>query len=286
MQPKVVPRAVAAAASTARALGLQVDDAIVIHASNRLAVRLRPADSLARVSLAGDQAAPFELDLATQLARANAPVGAPDPRVAPRPYARDGFVITMWTYHEPRPGRKLSAADFADALARLHAGLRQVDVATPHFSDRVEEAERLVASRERNPEFGDADRDLLLDTLRRVMHAIAARAAAEQLLHGEPHPGNVIYAKGGPLFIDLETCCRGPVEFDVAHAPEEVAARYPDVDEDLLRECRVLVLAMIAAWRFDPTDQFPSGREAAQEILDALRAGPPYPTLGEITGLD
>ncbi len=26
--------------------------------------------------------------------------------------------------------------------------------------------------------------------------------------------------------MDLATCCRGPVEFDLAHAPEEVAEHY------------------------------------------------------------
>jgi hypothetical protein len=67
--------------------------------------------------------------------------------------------------------------------------------------------------------------------------------------------------KTGLLFIDLETCCRGPVEFDLAHVPEDVSERYADVDEGLLSECRVLVLAMVAAWRWDPGDQFPNGKE-------------------------
>jgi len=78
-----------------------------------------------------------------------------------------------------------------------------------------------------------------------------ARGAAGQLLHGEPHPGNLLSTKTGLLFIDLETCCRGPVEFDLAHVPEDVSERYADVDEGLLSECRVLVLAMVTAWRWD-----------------------------------
>jgi Ser/Thr protein kinase RdoA (MazF antagonist) len=43
------------------------------------------------------------------------------------------------------------------------------------------------------------------------------------ILHGEPHPGNVLTMENGLLFIDLETRCSGPVEFDLAHAPEEAA---------------------------------------------------------------
>ena len=49
MRASDVPRAVAAARSSATALGLRVDDAAVLHDSNRLAVRLLPGDVLARV---------------------------------------------------------------------------------------------------------------------------------------------------------------------------------------------------------------------------------------------
>ena len=280
-----VPRAVAAAVSTASGLGLSVDDAIVLHVSNRLAIRLRPSDTLARVAVSAHEAARLELDIATRLTQTNGPVGAPDARVTPGAHERDGFVITFWTYYEPLPARELSPAAYADALSRLHVGMRHVDVATPHFSDRVKEAELLVGSRDRTPEIGDADRIFLLNTFRSAMGSIAHREGAEQLLHGEPHPGNVLDTKDGPLFVDLETCCRGPVEFDLAHVPEEVSDRYPNIDRGLLRESRVLVLAMIAAWRLDPRDLFPRGRQAARELLAALREGPPYPALGAITGL-
>ena len=281
-----IPRAVAAATSAASALGLRVDEAQVLHASNRLAVRLLPSDVLARVALPTHEAAAFEVDLAARLAATGSPVALLDPRVAPRVYERDGFTITLWTYYEPQTARELSPADYADALSRLHAGMQQVDVTTPHFTDRVREAEDLVGSRDRTPDLGDADRDLLVNTFSRVMPAIAGRGAAEQLLHGEPHPGNVLNTKIGPLFIDLETACRGPVEFDLAHLPKSVSECYAGIDRALLDECRLLVLAMVTAWRFDPQDQFPGGSRAARELLAALRAGPPYPALGAISGLN
>ena len=145
---------------------------------------------------------------------------------------------------------------------------------TPHFTDRVAQAQRLVASRDHTPELADADRELLGNTLRSLRRAIVDRGAAEQLLHGEPHPGNVLNTKNGPLFIDLETCCRGPVEFDLAHAPEEVIEHYQNADQELLRKCRTLVLAMVAAWRWDRNDQFPDGRRMGTELLNALRKVP------------
>ncbi|MDP9233881.1 MAG: aminoglycoside phosphotransferase family protein, partial [Actinomycetota bacterium] len=169
--------------------------------------------------------------------------------------------------------------DYANALERLHAGMRKVDVTTPHFTDRVAEAQQLVASNDLTPALADADRELLCNTLERRRRSIGDRGTGEQLLHGEPHPGNVLSTKDGLLFIDLETCCRGPVEFDLAHVPQEVSVRYPEADQDVLRECRILVLAMVAAWRWDPGDQFPDGQRAARELLSALRGGPPWPAL-------
>ena len=279
MQPAGAQRALAAARSAASALGLIVDDAIVVHDSNRLAVRLLPCGVLARVAPAAHQAAQFEVELAQRLAETKSPVAALESRVEPRVYERDGFAVTLWTYYKPVTPREVPPADYAHALERLHAGLRKLDVRTPHFSDRVAAAQHLVDSSNLTPKLAAADRELLIHTLRSRRQAIIDHGTAEQRLHGEPHPGNVLSTKTGPLFIDLETCCRGPVEFDLAHVPEDVSERYADADEDLLSECRVLVLAMVAAWRWDPGDQFPNGQRAARDLIRALREGPPWPAL-------
>ena len=273
MQASEVPRAVAAALSSASALDLTVDDAIVLHDSNRLVLRLLPCDVIVRVAHVVHQpGAAFEVELAQRLAKTESPVAALEPRVEPRVYVRDGFVVTLWTYYEVVPPRAVAPAEYAHALERLHAGMRQIDVTTPHFTDRVAEAQWLVGSRDHTPALADADRELLSTTLRSLRRAIADRGAAEQLLHGEPHPGNLLRTKKGLLFADLETCCRGPVEFDIAHVPEAVSEHYRDADQELLRECQVLMLAMVAAWRWDRDDQFPNGRRAAAELLSEMRA--------------
>jgi Phosphotransferase enzyme family len=300
MQTSEVARAKAAAMSIASGLDLTVDDAIVLHHSNRLAVRLVPCDVVARVAMvthqAGDrghQVAQFEVDIAQRLTETGSPVGSLESRVEPLVYKADGFVTTLWTYYEPVTPGELSPTDYATALERLHAGMRDLDVTTPHFSDRVAEAQELVADPDHTPALADADRELLSTTLESRTRAIgdiggrragraAGAGAGEQLLHGEPHPGNVLNTKHGPLFIDLETCCRGPVEFDLVHVPEEVCERYPDLGQDLLDECRVLVLAMVAAWRWQAGDQFPNGQQAGRELLHALRRGPPWPTLDDV----
>jgi aminoglycoside phosphotransferase (APT) family kinase protein len=279
MQLPEIQRARAAAMSIASALGLAVDDVIVLHDSNKLTMRLLPCDIVARVAPRAHQVAQFELGLARLLAGTQSPVAALDPRAEPRVYERDGFVVTLWTYYQPVASGEVAPAGYADALKRLHAGMRQLDVRTPHFTDRVEEAQHLAESSNLTPDLAGADREFLVTTLRSRRLAIARRGGAEQLLHGEPHPGNVLSTKSGPLFIDFETCCRGPVEFDLAHVPEDVSRRYRAADEDLLAECRGLVLAMVAAWRWDRGDQFPDRQRAARALLIALRRGPPWPPL-------
>ncbi len=277
-----VTRGIAAATSVAASLDLPVNDAIVVHNSNRLALRLRPCDVLARVAPTGHEAAQFEVELARRLAEAGCPIALLEPRVDPLVYPRDGFEVTLWIYYEPVTPH-VSPADYARALERLHAGMRKVDGPSPRFTDRIAEAEEVVSSPELSPELADEDRVFLSSMLGRLRRMIDDRGAAEQLLHGEPHKGNVLSTKNGPLFIDLETCCRGPVEFDLAHVAEEVCEHYPNFSQGLLDECRQLVLAMVAAWRFERGDQLPNGRRFGEELLRSLREGPPWPTLETVT---
>jgi hypothetical protein len=269
--------------SIAADVGLEADAATVLHDSNRIAVRLLPCGVLASVAPGEHRAAAFEVELTRQLARVGSPVVGLDPRVADaQPFERDGFTVTLWTYYEQTTRPPIPPSDYAEAMEQLHGGMRTLDVALPQFTERVEEAQELVASRARTPLLSDPDRDLLARALRERRRAIDELAGVEQPLHGEPHPGNLLSTDSGPLFIDLETCCRGPVEFDLAHVPVDVCAHYPGLDLQLLGECRGVVLAMIAAWRWDAEDQFPDGQRAGNELLSVVRAGPPWPTLDAV----
>lgn len=274
METEHVRSAVKAAMASAAALGLRADDdAVVLQNANRLAVRLLPCDALVRVAPAAHRAgAVLEVEVARRLAATDAPVAALDPRVEPRVYERDGFVLTFWTHYEPVTVGEDVPAAYADALARLHAGLGTIELPAPHFTDRVAEAQRLVDDPIATPELGEADRELLITTLRMLTRGIVGRGTPEQLLHGEPHPGNVLSTASGLLFIDWETCCRGPAAFDLAHLPEAVSAHYPGADQALVRACRVLIAAMVAAWRWDRRDQFPDRRRMGIALLGEVRA--------------
>lgn len=273
MEPSEVQRAVDAGAAAVSALGLRVDDAAVVHNSNRIVVRFLPCDVLARVArLAHHSGAQFEVEVARRLAETDSPVAELESRVEPRVYVRDAFAVTLWTYYEPVASSDIAPPDYAHALTRLHAGLHQIDLEAPRFTDRVADAQKVVVDREQSPELPEPDRELLSSTLSRLSAAISARGSGDQLLHGEPHPGNLLNTRRGLLFVDLETCCRGPLEFDIAHAPDEVAEHYPGADQDLLDLCHILMRAMVTAWRWDREDQFPNGRNWRIEGLNQLRA--------------
>ena len=276
MHASQVQPAVDAAVSSASELGLGVDDASVIQDSNRLAVRLLPCGVLARVAESVPrnlEGAAFEVDMARHLEAADCPIALLEPRVQPRVHVRDGFVITYWTYYEPLPAADTTSAEYAQTLERLHAGMRRLDAPAPHFTDRVEEAQSIVGDRSQSPGLVNADRELLTHSLRSLRRAVVDRGADEQLLHGEPHAGNLLRTTGGLRFVDLETCCYGPVEFDLAHAPDEVGDHYAATDPLLLRDCRILMLAMIAAWRADRDDDFPNGRAQLDALLGTIRNG-------------
>lgn len=272
MEKPETSRAAAAAMSIASSLGLVAEQLVILNNSNKLTLRLLPCDVVARVAPVGYQLGQFEIPIAERLASQGSPVARLDPRIAPTTHSRDGFEATFWTYYEPASSNRVQPADYADALRRLHTGMRAVDVGVPHFTDRVGSAQRLLADRDRTPTLGEVDRALLAETLPTLARAIGERGSCEQLLHGEAHPGNLLATTQGLVFIDFETCCRGPVEFDIAHAPEKVSQYYPQVDHGLLRDCRTLALAVMTTWRCDRDDQLPNGAQLGLRWLGQLRA--------------
>ncbi|GHH82068.1 aminoglycoside phosphotransferase [Streptomyces sulfonofaciens] len=271
MEPWELRRAVEAGRATASELGLQVDDVVVIHNSDRVALRLVPCDALVRVAPSAHLAdSEFEVEVAHRLAGVDAPVGELDPRIDPLVHVRDAFAISFWTYYEP-VGSGIAPGDYADAFARHHAALRRIDLDAPHVTDRVAVALREVNDRQRSPELPDSDRELLSDTLGGLGAAIGIGRAGEQLLHGEPHPGNLLNTRRGPLFVDLATCCRGPIEFDLAHAPEEVGKHCAGADDELIHQCRALNWALFSAWRWRRDDHMPDRGHWRAEGLNQVR---------------
>lgn len=269
--PASTASAVTAATSLAASLGLEARESRVLSASSATVVHLLPCDAVARVCPAArDTTAALEVDLALQLERLGAPVVPLDPRVPPRPHHHGGFVTTFWT-HCSTTGAPVSPEGYAESLERLHRALREVTVAVPHVTDRLQRAAHLLDRPDLTPRLAAADRALLQAVLDEDGDRLRG-AAREQVLHGEPHPGNVLATLGGAVFIDWETACRGPVELDLAHAPPGVEATYPGADPDLLASCRRLGLALATTWRYDLEDRLPDGLALGAAWLEQLRA--------------
>lgn len=283
METSVRHRAVAATASLAASSGLAVDDTVVLHDSNRLVVRLLPCNIVARVSPLGWYSQRSEVEFAQRVtAETNGLIAGLDPRLEPKIFQRDDFEISMWTYFEPEPSQKLSSGVYSTMLERLHVVLRQIDMVTPRFTDRLTGVRQWLSDTEVTPHLANEDRELLIHRLEPSSPLLTNARHSEQLLHGEPHPWNVLITAEGPLFIDFENCAQGPVEYDLAWASTEVSDRYPGVDRELLNECRGFVLALVAAHRWRRDDQHPSGRQSGVAFLDVLRAGPPWPALDDV----
>ncbi len=171
---------------------------------------------------------------------------------------------------------------YAEALADLHGAMRGIEVATPSFADRVAEAVGIVRDRRLAPAAGRSRSE-------------PARQIPPPHHPGRPRPRRRPPAaprRTAPRQRDLERA--GPR----LHRPRDllqrsdrvrcrarsraVAVRYPDVDRTLLNDCRRLVLAMVAAWRLEPGDQLPDGERAGRLLVQALRDGPPWPTIDEV----
>ena len=287
MEATKARRAVTAATSVVESFGLTVDGAVVLNDSNRLVVRLMPCDVVARIVPLGYRVfaaalgAERELQVVRRLAAPDAPLAALDPRVEPRVFVCDGFEIGLLTYYEPVPTRPLPPEDYASALERLHGAMRQIDVETPHFTDRVAEVQQWIARWDATPDLTDKERELLVHTLSSLRQSVDDRRAPEQLLHGEPHPWNVLDTKSGPRFVDFENCVRGPVEWDLGWVPAAVSERYSGADSDLVVDCRGLVLAIVAAHCWRPEDERP-GRESRTAFMNAVREGPPWTALDAV----
>ena len=72
-------------------------------------------------------------------------------------------------------------------------------------------------------------------------------------------------------WIDFESCCVGPVEWDLAFHSADVSAAFCDVDGNLLRRLSRLNRARVATWCWGMA-RFPEMRWHGEIHLHALRA--------------
>ena len=118
-------------------------------------------------------------------------------------------------------------------------------------------------------ELHHADSELLQSTYKRSFVALESAQFEECRLHGEPHNGNRIMTRDGIRWIDLESCCIGPLEWDLAFQPDEVVHLFPDTDLSLLALLRRLNSARVATWCLG--SRYPEMHEHGEIHLSLLR---------------
>ncbi len=184
-----------------------------------------------------------EHEFALELARAEIPVIAPVLHVGRSLFKHEGFRYAVY----PRAGGRWPELGTRDDrqwmgrfLARIHAiGRTRTFRHRPHLDWRVlgqETADYLLDSGWIPSHLEVAYESLAGDVLRLVEQRFEEAAPLRTLrLHGDCHPGNVLWTEQGPHFVDLDDCMTGPAMQDLwmllSGRPEEMRLQLDDIVE-------------------------------------------------------
>jgi Ser/Thr protein kinase RdoA (MazF antagonist) len=266
--------ALTAVEDVARRLGLDAAGATVIAESNNTVVRLPAEELVAKASRAvlegrGPAALRRELALGRQLADRGAPIAAPAPGPIAGPHEASGVVLTLWRYVAPGPKPENGDRMLGEALRLVHAALADMAPELPPLGGTIDRANRLLQDSTTTPSLTAADRALVRRAHERLMPLVTALGEATAL-HAEPHDGNIVWRPDGPVLIDFEAACRGPVEWDLAYLPPAALGAFPGRDDEAIASLRAGHSFCVAAWCLANPDPTPELTEAAAIHWDAL----------------
>ena len=184
-----------------------------------------------------------EHEFALELARAEIPVIAPDVHAGRSLFKHEGFRYAVY----PRAGGRWPELGTRDDrqwmgrfLARIHLiGRTRRFRHRPRLDWRVlgrETADYLLDSGWIPSHLEVAYESLAGDVLSLVEQRFDEAMPLRTLrLHGDCHPGNVLWTEAGPHFVDLDDCMTGPAMQDLwmllSGRPEEMRAQLDDVVE-------------------------------------------------------
>ncbi|MEZ4679878.1 MAG: hypothetical protein R2932_37235 [Caldilineaceae bacterium] len=164
-------------------------------------------------------------------------------------------VITLWHYCRRSHHSESRQAEYAQALERLHVGLRQISGnRAPHFTDRVAEERNGWLPIRRHAGTLGLERELLSHTLESSLRArlvmrptVAMRSSTAR----RATPRQLAPDKERAALHRLGDLLPQAIEFDIVHAPETIREHRRNADQALLRQCHILMLAMIITWRWE-----------------------------------
>ena len=271
-------RACGAALGVAAQLGVDARRAVVLADRNNTVVRLARTPIVAKVGTSHFRDARLEslqreVAVATHLAAAGAPVVPPTRELPPGPHVWQNLTLTLWEYIEPVRDGPPAAAELAAAIKVVHRVLAGFCGSLPPFTLELDDARTLLQPH-RSPTLHRVDRRFLLSVVSEMRAALATLETAWRPLHGSPHGGNWIVTTDGPLLLDFETACSGPLEWDLAALGDEVCDLFPDADRELIPTMRRMRSVCVAAKCWVAPERAPELREAAHVHLRLLRGQP------------
>jgi hypothetical protein len=223
----------AAAQAVARAHGVACDDAVRMAGGSNVLVHLKPAPVVARVMTAtavlhddAEQWLAREVAVAAFVAERSDLVVPPSDILPPGPHERDGLWMTMWKYvpHDaqaPPPEPR----QIGRSLRSLHAVLADYPGDLPPLRDTRDWLERLLAELRPSPLMTRQEIDSLRADLDALTPTVFESSLPAQALHGDASMSNLLRTESGPVWIDLEDVCAGPVAWDISGLVTSARAR-------------------------------------------------------------
>jgi molybdopterin-guanine dinucleotide biosynthesis protein A len=264
--------ALEAATAIGRAHGLDVTAPRILQDWNDTVVHLAPAPVVARVGTSRldrdrEGALAREVAVAAHAVAHGAPVVPPTALAPPGPHRAGDLAVSLWELVEELPGEP-TPDEHAVALRALHEALADYRGRLPDLEERLADAQAVADDL---PTLPGPDRALLSASLRRLRAEALAGTPLSRVLHGGPHGANLLRTRAGLRWIDFDTACRGPLEWDLAHLPAEALAHFPEADLDRLDTMRRLVSAVVAVWCWRQRGRAPEVDEAAEFHLERVR---------------
>jgi hypothetical protein len=263
--------AVRAAIEMAGQFRIMSTDPVRLQETNNTVVWLRPEPVVAKVAVRAHSQDEVRLEyaVAVELNELGADIARPMPGTRPVQHAGTGFVVTLWERLEGPDRAPVPPEQLAGSLLRLHIALRQTKIGLPPFHAMIANANHMLEDDAFIAHVDHADRELLRDSYERGLAALEGASLEKRRLHGEPHSGNRISTSQGIRWIDFESACIGPLEWDLAFQPNEVVPLFPEADLGLLALLRRLNSARVATWCFG--SRHPEMQEHGELHLTLLR---------------
>ena len=266
--------AVSSALQVAARLGIDVIAPQLLRSTNNTVIWLHPTPVVAKVAPEGNSLLEWETVVASALGRIGAPVVAPFDLSGSVVHHNGKWAMTFWPYHA-QTGVTPDPVALGRALERLHESLDEAAHREAWLLPDWDRGPQDVIARLGDEGFAPAlkahDRTLLVQVLDRS-HEIAEMSARQRVLHGSPHGFNVLTVDGEPTFIDFETVCHGPVEWDLCHLDPWVGRQYPPgCNAEALGLARLVVSAMTSALCWEGVDRGEDMRFHAEHHLAVVR---------------